>query len=218
MECKVVVSDPEDGKSYSIELKDDQAKRLSGLEIEAEFDGGLVGLAGYKLKVTGGSDRCGFPMKEGVHGTSRPKVLASGGVGYNPTESVRKRKRVRGERIAEDITQVNTVIVERGPKPVSELVGSSKDGGEEGEAPAEGGEAKAEAAPAGEPGVKPEGGEAKKEEAKAEDSKPEEPKAEEKKGESKPEEKPPEEPKTEEPKSEGEQAAEEAKPPGDQAQ
>ncbi|MBM3309256.1 MAG: 30S ribosomal protein S6e, partial [Candidatus Altiarchaeales archaeon] len=103
MECKVVVSDPESGKSYQRELKDEKAKRLKGLKLGAEFDGSILGLTDYKLVVTGGSDKSGFPMRKGVHGIAREMVLSKGGVGYNPLREERIRKRLRGEVIAEDI-------------------------------------------------------------------------------------------------------------------
>jgi small subunit ribosomal protein S6e len=121
MEFKVVVSDPQSGKSYQREVKDDKAPRLVNLKVGDEFDGGLVGLPGYGLKITGGSDKAGFPMKKGIQGIKRSMVMMTEGVGYNPVEAVRRRKRVRGEMVAEDIVQINTLIAKRGPKAVEEL-------------------------------------------------------------------------------------------------
>lgn len=121
MEFKVVVSDPESGKSYKTEVKDDRANRLINLKLGDEFDGGLLGLTGYTLKITGGSDKAGFPMKKGLHGFKRAMILMKKGVGYKPKEAVRVRKRVRGEVIAEDIVQINTSIVKRGVKPLEEI-------------------------------------------------------------------------------------------------
>ena len=123
MEFKIVVSDPESGKSYQREIKDDKAVRLKGLNVGDEFDGTILGLGGYKLEITGGSDKSGFPMKKGVHGIHRAMILMSGGVGYNPKKSVRKRKRVRGEKIDADIVQINAKISTRGRKDVEELLG-----------------------------------------------------------------------------------------------
>lgn len=123
MEFKVVVSDPKTGKSIQVDVKDDKAKALSGKQIGDEVDGSFVGLTGYKLKIMGGSDKAGFPMKKGVHGTARPMVLLSGGVGYNPKRAERRRKRLRGEKIDADIVQVNTKIVSAGKKTVEELLG-----------------------------------------------------------------------------------------------
>ncbi len=123
MELKLVISDPESGKSYQRELKDEKAKRLKNLKLGDEFDGEIAGLVNYKLEIMGGSDKAGFPMKKGVHGTKRAMVLMVKGVGYNPEREVRRRKRVRGENIDEDIIQVNTKITHKGDKSVEELLG-----------------------------------------------------------------------------------------------
>lgn len=123
MEFKVVLCDPETGRAYQRVLKDEKAKRIKDLKLGDEFDGGILGLTGYGLMITGGSDKCGFPMKKGVHGTKRSRILLSGGVGYKPKREVRRRKRVRGEKLDEDIVQVNTKIVKRAKKSVEELLG-----------------------------------------------------------------------------------------------
>ncbi|VVB51049.1 30S ribosomal protein S6e [uncultured archaeon] len=127
MEFKVVVSDPTAGKSYQKEVKDEAARKLRGINVGEEIDGAIIGLEGYKLAITGGSDRSGFPMKQGVHGSAAARVLMDSGVGYNPKRVVRTRKRVRGERIDEDITQVNTIVVKAGKKTLEELLGAPKE-------------------------------------------------------------------------------------------
>ena len=134
MEFKVVVSDPESGKSYQREVKDEKAARIGALKLGDEFDGVLVGLVGYTLKITGGSDKAGFPLKKGVQGMKRAMVLMEGGVGYNPRKRVRVRKRVRGEKIAEDVVQVNTAVVKRAKKTIEELLGIQPAVAKEGEA------------------------------------------------------------------------------------
>jgi len=40
--------------------KDYEGKSLLGKKIGEEFEGGLIGLDGYKLKITGGSTKEGF--------------------------------------------------------------------------------------------------------------------------------------------------------------
>lgn len=126
MEFKIVISDPKSRRSHQQEVKDERAKKFMNLSIGSEFDGSIIGLTGYKLLITGGSDKGGFPMRKGVHGTSRPKLLLTGGVGYNPVSSIRRRKRVRGEVILEDIVQINTKIIGYGKKSIEELLGFSK--------------------------------------------------------------------------------------------
>jgi len=127
MEFKVVLSDPKTGKSYQREVKDEKAKKLNNLIVGNEFDGSILGLQGYKLIITGGSDKSGFPLKKGVHGIGSPKILMTGGVGYNPKEVVRRRKRVRGERIADDVAQVNTKISRYGREDIEILLGIKKE-------------------------------------------------------------------------------------------
>ena len=123
MEFKIVISDSESGKSYQRDVKDDVARKFKNLGIGDELDGSAIGLDGYKLKITGGSDKSGFPMRKGIHGSRRPMVLLSKSVGYHPQRDERRRKRIRGERIDDDIVQINTKIIVKGKKSVEELFG-----------------------------------------------------------------------------------------------
>lgn len=67
-------------------------------------------------------------MKKDVSGTRRIKSLLSGGVGYKPIgKGVKRRKTVRGNTIAEDIVQVNTVVVSAGSKPIAEILGADEE-------------------------------------------------------------------------------------------
>ena len=103
---KLTVSDIK-GKSVTKELKDNDANPLLGLEIGKEADAAIVGLTG-KLKITGGSDKSGVPMRSDVHGAARKRVLLSKGVGLQDAEiGQRVRKLMRGNTISEEIYQVN---------------------------------------------------------------------------------------------------------------
>lgn len=120
---KVNISDPEEGKSWQIE-KD--AVALVGTKIGESFNGSFLGLNGYELELTGGSDEDGFPMRKSLEGSGRSKVLMKRGPGYNPKEKgVKRRKTVRGNTISEDIIQVNVKVIERedDAQPISELLG-----------------------------------------------------------------------------------------------
>lgn len=123
MEFKVVISDPETGKSYQRDIKDEKARRFRGKKIGDEIDGSILGLTGYKLAITGGSDKGGFPMKKGVMGKKNLRILMKGGVGYRQKKGVRRRKRVRGEIIDDDIVQINTKVIARGKRKIEELLG-----------------------------------------------------------------------------------------------
>ena len=124
MAFKIVVS--QKAETYQMEVED--AKALNGLVIGDEFDGSIVGLDGYTLKITGGSDKNGFTMKKDVPGTRRIKSLLTGGTGYHPkADGVKRRKTVRGNTIADDIVQINTVVTEAGSKPIAEILGAGEE-------------------------------------------------------------------------------------------
>lgn len=129
----IVVSDPKTRKAYSINT---EKPVFLGKRIGDEVDLSIIGLAGYKGVITGGSDKDGFPMKPTLPGTIRKKILMSSGVGYRPKEKgIKKRKRVRGNTIAEDIHQVNIKVTHYGEKPLEELLKKEKEKaeGKEGE-------------------------------------------------------------------------------------
>ena len=110
---KVIVSDP-DGTSQSVELEDTQAVPLVGRKLGEVIDGAAVKLSGYKLKITGGSDKDGFPMRPNIHGGVRVGAILSEGVGFHSTsKGERKRKTVRGNVITDAIVQVNMKVVEK---------------------------------------------------------------------------------------------------------
>jgi small subunit ribosomal protein S6e len=106
---KLVVSDTS-GKSITQELKDRPAQPLVGSKIGAVLDASIVGIAGGKLKIMGGSDKSGTPMRSDVHGGVKKYVLLSQGVG-NRSEA-RVRKLVRGNMVTEEIYQLNCMLVE----------------------------------------------------------------------------------------------------------
>ena len=103
---KLTISDIK-GKSLSKELKDSDANPLLGLQLGNETDATVVGLTG-KLKLTGGSDKSGVPMRNDVHGAARKRVLLSKGVGLPDAKNGdRARKLIRGNTISEEIYQIN---------------------------------------------------------------------------------------------------------------
>lgn len=98
-------------RAWQIRINDDRTKLLIGLKIGDEFDGSIVGLKNVKLKIRGGSDNSGFPMRPDVMGGVKKRVLLSGPPGFHPREKgERRRKMIRGNTITEDIVQINTVI------------------------------------------------------------------------------------------------------------
>jgi small subunit ribosomal protein S6e len=121
VEFKAVIADVKNGKSYQTMVSGQHANRLMGMKIGDEFDGLFVSLPGYKMKITGGSDKDGFPMRNDLPGQQRKKVVLSGGVGFHPiNEGQRRRKYVRGNTISADIVQINLTVTSYGPRPIEE--------------------------------------------------------------------------------------------------
>ncbi|HWP78560.1 MAG TPA: S6e family ribosomal protein [Candidatus Nitrosotenuis sp.] len=103
---KLTISDKK-GKSISKELKDREANALIGLHVGSELDAAIVGLGG-KLKITGGSDKSGIPMRGDIYGSARKPVLLSKGIGLQNVEKGQRRRRlIRGNTISEEIYQLN---------------------------------------------------------------------------------------------------------------
>lgn len=89
------------------ELKDSDANPLLGLQLGDEADAAIMGLDG-KIRITGGSDKSGIPMRRDIHGAARKAVLLTKGVGLQEAESGQRfRKLMRGNTISEEIYQIN---------------------------------------------------------------------------------------------------------------
>jgi small subunit ribosomal protein S6e len=113
---KLIISDPKSGKSSSMELDEQRSKSFVGRHINEVVDGSIIGTKG-KVRITGGSDKDGIPMRKEILGGSKKFLILSGGVGFNPKrKGERKRKVVRGNMITEDTYQINVVITEETEK------------------------------------------------------------------------------------------------------
>jgi len=123
VEFKVVVNDIQSGKSYNIPVSGHHANSLIGKKINDEVDGIFVSLPGYKLQITGGTDKDGFPMRHDIPGSARRRLLLSRGLGYKTKErGKRKKKSVRGNTINQQIVQVNMKVMKPGAKPIDEII------------------------------------------------------------------------------------------------
>ncbi|HKU32557.1 MAG TPA: S6e family ribosomal protein [Candidatus Nitrosotalea sp.] len=121
---KLNISDKK-GRTISKEVKEKEASPFLGLQVGSELDAALVGEAG-KLKITGGSDKSGVPMRPDIHGGARKYILLSQGVGLQNAEvGQRIRKLIRGSTITEEVYQINCSIdtelkIEEKPKEEAE--------------------------------------------------------------------------------------------------
>lgn len=130
---KFVIS--ENAKSYQVE-KDQKDAPVFGKKIGDTISGDFLGLDGYELRISGGSDRDGFPMRADIEGTLRKKFLVTKGIGFSGKKKrkkgkykiggMRRRKTLRGNTVDQDISQINCKIVKAGATPLAKLLGKEE--------------------------------------------------------------------------------------------
>ena len=83
---------------------------------------------GYVARISGGNDKQGFPMKQGVLAPSRVRLLFSKGHSCfrERRTGERRRKSVRGCIVAQDLSVLSLVILKKGEKDVPGLTDSVK--------------------------------------------------------------------------------------------
>jgi len=127
VEFKVVVNDTKNGKSHQVQVSGHHANSLIGKKIGDEVDGIFISLPGYKLQITGGTDKDGFSMKRDFPGMARRKLLLSKSQGFKPKEKgLRRKKSVRGNTINQDIVQINMRVMKYSSKSIEQLVSAGK--------------------------------------------------------------------------------------------
>jgi len=108
----LIVSDPSTGKSQKVEIEDARMSPLVGKKIGEVVDGAVANMAGYKLKISGGTDKDGIPMRPDVHGSAKSRVILSGGVGHHPkAKGEQRRKVIRGNTLSSESKFINLTIV-----------------------------------------------------------------------------------------------------------
>ena len=90
-----------------------------------EVDGAALGdeFAGYIFRISGGNDKQGFPMRQGVLTNTRVRLLCKKGHRtYRPRRAgERTRKSVRGCIVGADIAVLNLVVTKIGDETVAGL-------------------------------------------------------------------------------------------------
>merc|ERR1719262_550108 len=83
---------------------------------------------GYIFKISGGNDKQGFPMKQGVLVNHRVRLLFKKGMScYRERRSgCRKRKSVRGCIVGPDLAMMNLVLAKKGPEEIPGLTDDNK--------------------------------------------------------------------------------------------
>lgn len=119
VEFKVVVNDIKNGKSHQLQVSGHHANSLIGKKIGDEVDGIFISLPGYKLQITGGTDKDGFAMRSDLPGMSRRRLLLSNGSCFKaPEKGMRKKKSVHGNTVNQDIVQINMKVTKYSSKPI----------------------------------------------------------------------------------------------------
>ncbi|KAL8336041.1 hypothetical protein RB601_000060 [Gaeumannomyces tritici] len=113
---KLNISNPGTGAQKLIEVEDERKLRVSAEALGDEWKG-------YIFKITGGNDKQGFPMKQGVLLPNRVRLLlADGHSCYRARRTgERKRKSVRGCIVGMDLSVLALSIAKRGEQDIPGL-------------------------------------------------------------------------------------------------
>merc|ERR1719158_1368858 len=128
---KLNIACPETGAQKSIDIDDDK-KLLPFFDkrVSQEVTGDALGdeFRGYRFRITGGNDKQGFPMMQGILTPERVRLLLrKGSKCYRQRRTGEmKRKSVRGCIVSQDLSVLNLVIVQNGSNDVPGLTDESK--------------------------------------------------------------------------------------------
>ena len=120
---KLNISYPQTGKVKTVEIDDEKRlvpfyDRRIGAEVSADTLG--PEWKGYKVKITGGNDKQGFPMLQGILCNHRVRILMKKGMKCfrERRKGTAKRKSVRGCIVGSDISALNLIVVSRGENEI----------------------------------------------------------------------------------------------------
>lgn len=119
----VVISDPKTRRAYSKKLED-VASVFLNQKIGSTVRLDEIGLDGFEGKITGGSDKEGFPLHPSLVGSVRKTIFSYQGVGFRQKgKGERRRKSVRGNTVSKEISQINIVVTKFGSKSLDAFFG-----------------------------------------------------------------------------------------------
>jgi small subunit ribosomal protein S6e len=126
---KLNIAYPNTGCQKTLEVDDEKKLRVfyekrMAQEVEADALGDEW--KGYILRITGGNDKQGFPMKQGVLTNGRVRLLLSKGHScYRPRRAgERKRKSVRGCIVDANLSALSLIVVKKGEQEIEGLTDS----------------------------------------------------------------------------------------------
>merc|ERR1712132_26026 len=102
----------------NISCPDTGMQKRIGQEVAADSLGDEF--KGYRFRITGGNDKQGFPMMQGVLSSDRVRLLLKkGSKCYRQRRTGEmKRKSVRGCIVSHDLSVLNLVVVKNGDAPI----------------------------------------------------------------------------------------------------
>lgn len=122
---KLSVANPAAGTQKVLDVEYNIASKFYDKKIGDVVDGDVISpeWAGYLLKITGGSDKQGFPMKPGVLTPARVRLLLKkGSIGFRCTrDGLRRRKSVRGCVVSSEVQVLALMLVQNGPSEIEGL-------------------------------------------------------------------------------------------------
>jgi len=123
---KFNIANPALGAQICIDIDDEKTLRhFYDKRISQEVLGECLGpeYNGYVFRISGGNDKQGFPMKQGVLVPSRVRLLMKEGSSCYRTrrDGERKRKSVRGCIVSSELSILNLVVIKTGEKEIEGL-------------------------------------------------------------------------------------------------
>mmetsp|Transcript_5465 Transcript_5465/g.8506 ORF Transcript_5465/g.8506 Transcript_5465/m.8506 type:complete len:267 (-) Transcript_5465:182-982(-) len=123
---KYNISNPTTGQQKVIEIDEDKINRhFNDRRMGSDVDGEILGaeFKGYTLRITGGNDKQGFTMKQGVLVNGRIRLLLKSRTTlYRPRrDGERKRKSVRGCICGPDLAVIALKVLVKGEGEVAGL-------------------------------------------------------------------------------------------------
>jgi len=123
---KFNIANPATGAQKLLDLDDEKRYRIFyDKKIAQEVPGDSLGdeWKGYIFRITGGNDKQGFPMKQGVLVPHRVRLLLSDGHSCYRIRRTgeRRRKSIRGCIVGPDIAVLSLVIVKQGEQDIPGL-------------------------------------------------------------------------------------------------